>query len=104
MVDFTPLGALFSADEAKRAFDKGNYGEATLSAAGVIPDAALLKLFKGGGKVAKPLEEAFSRSESELAQGGPAREAITIPPMEESIATRSEAKALDTLAQSCQSA
>lgn len=83
LVDFTPLGGLFSADEAKRAFDKGNYGEAALSAAGVIPDAALLRLLKVGRKVAKPLEEALPRSENELARVGAAEEAIASPAIPE---------------------
>lgn len=60
LVDFTPLGALFAADEAKRAFDKGNYGEAALNAAGAIPAGPAAAGFKRLGKFAK-LDKLFSK-------------------------------------------
>jgi len=51
-VDFTPAGAVFSAEEAYRKFNLGNYSGAALDAAGAVPGSALSMLGKGA-KAAK---------------------------------------------------
>jgi hypothetical protein len=61
LVDFMPLvGALFSAQEAKRAFENGNYGEAALDSLGIVPTGLWGAAVKRAGKLAKPLEEVLS--------------------------------------------
>lgn len=61
LLDLTPAGAVFSADEMVRNTREGNYGQAAADAAGLIPAGpvfrAAMKLTKGG----KPLENIGSK-------------------------------------------
>ncbi|MDW6020248.1 LPD23 domain-containing protein [Mesorhizobium sp. BAC0120] len=63
LAEWSPLGVLTAADDTRRAFNNGGYGEAALSALGAIPAFG-----KGGGVAAreavKLAEEMFARGAS----------------------------------------
>ncbi|MER9114137.1 hypothetical protein NKH73_27770 [Mesorhizobium sp. M0938] len=101
LVDFMPLvGALFSAQEAKRAFESGNYVEGVLNSVGVVPTGFLSGGLKSAGKLAKPLEEFLPKGAdltSELAEGGAARKATAEFRSEGAVATARDSERVEAL-------
>jgi hypothetical protein len=65
LVDFTPAGIPLAADEAKRAAESGNYGEAALDLAGMAPIPGA----KGGKKAVKAAAEVFDPEARIAARG-----------------------------------
>lgn len=59
--DLTPAGTVFSADEMVRSVRDGNYGQAALDAAGIVPAGAVFRTAAKLAKGAKPLENLGSR-------------------------------------------
>jgi hypothetical protein len=60
-VDFTPVGMVLSGDEAVRAAQNGQYGEAALNAAGAIPGGFVMGALAKGARAAKQGENIASR-------------------------------------------
>lgn len=62
--DFTPAGTVFALDEAARAADAGNYGQAALNAAGAIPGGvvtgAAAKAARRGAPFASRVQKLYS--------------------------------------------
>jgi hypothetical protein len=58
MVDFTPAGMVLSGNEAVRAAQNGQYGEAALNAAGAIPGGFVMGALAKGAMAGKALKDA----------------------------------------------
>lgn len=62
LIDFTPAGVAFAADETARALDAGNYGDAAMNALGAIPGGAVSGGVATALAGAKPWKNLASRS------------------------------------------
>lgn len=62
LLDFTPAGNAFSAQEAKRAYEAGDYGGAAIDAVGAIPIPAIYQGLKAGRGLLSPEISMASRS------------------------------------------
>lgn len=101
LVDFTPAGAVFSADEAAVAFKKGDYGEAALNAVGALPVGVATAAVKRLGKFANPLTRLANSGADDLAvtpgDVRTIREQIAGHGDEGTVATAREAKTTEEL-------